>query len=252
MQKAFLFLQRISFVLIIILIAGCVAKSDNLSEPVTPSIHTPSEDDKAAPNLPEPDLPNPSEPPHNVGQEDDSSDDEQAPELNSNDGTEGSPPANNDQNHLEISSADHKDNTDKPKNPPEQVQPAFNIANPAILGMKIGDSKDYTISQHGSPIETFVMDDPYEPITVHRYAHFMVGFDAHDQIEFIDITSNQIDPGLNGITLGKSIKEAMAVLGDPDVNTDYVVSYRSDKAILKLDVDPNTERINSIKLFTAY
>lgn len=165
------------------------------------------------------------------------------------------------QNNLEISAVDpsnpekgQNDNhpTENPKGKPESsTSTPFNAANPMVLGLTIGSSKEYALSQHGHPLESFVMDDPFDPITVYRYKHFLIGFNTQEKVEFIDITSSEIDPGLNGLHLEDSVKDATRLLGDPDINTQYVVSYQSDHAILKLDIDPNTEKINSIKLFST-
>lgn len=129
------------------------------------------------------------------------------------------------------------------------IPPAFNAKQPKIMGLAIGELQEEVLTQYGKPIESYIMDDPTEPLTVYTYEGFSIGFNSSKEIQFIDVSSVKINPGLNGIRLGQTSAQALEALGKPDKNTSYVVSYNTKTAILKLDIDPKTKTIQSIKLF---
>jgi len=118
-----------------------------------------------------------------------------------------------------------------------------------LLGLAIGDTKETVIGKFGKPASEFVMDDGKEPVTVFEYETFDVGFDKSGKLEFIDVHSADIDPGLGGVRLGDKATDAIKLLGEPDTNSTFVISYNNGGTVLKLDIDPKTEIIQSIKLF---
>jgi hypothetical protein len=126
---------------------------------------------------------------------------------------------------------------------------AFSSKQPKILGLAIGEPQEKAISQYGKPIESYIMEDPTEPISVYQYEGFSIGFNTANEIQFIDVSSAKVNPELNGLRLGQTSTQALAILGKPDKNTNFVISYNTKTAILKLDIDPKTKTILSIKLF---
>jgi hypothetical protein len=137
-------------------------------------------------------------------------------------------------------------NSDEAK---DKSLPAFNSKQPEIMGLAIGEAQEKAVAQHGKPPESYIMEDPTEPITVYQYEGFSIGFNADNKIQFIDVSSSKVNPGLSGLRLGQTSNQALEVLGKPDKNTNYVISYNTKTAILKLDIDPKTKTIQSIKLF---
>lgn len=126
---------------------------------------------------------------------------------------------------------------------------AYNPAQPMLLGLTIGQPKALITEKFGSPLEQFVMEDPSDPITVYEYDGFLVGYNKLNLIQFIDINAREIDSGLNGLRLNDSLEDAIRALGNPDSRTPYVLNYYSKEAVLKLDLNPLTNTITSIKLF---
>jgi hypothetical protein len=133
--------------------------------------------------------------------------------------------------------------------PTDETLPAFSSKQPKIMGLAINDLLKKVTDKFGEPQESYVMEDPTEPITVYEYEGFSVGFNESKQIQFIDVSSTKVNPGLNGLRIGQTSSEALAVLGKPDTHSIFVVSYNTQSAILKLDIDPKTKTIQSIKLF---
>ena len=54
---------------------------------------------------------------------------------------------------------------------------------------------------------------------------------AKDALEFVDVHSTEIDPGLRGLRLGQRVQDAIAILGKPDTNSTYVLSYKVPRHI---------------------
>jgi hypothetical protein len=169
---------------------------------------------------------------------------------------------------VEVSTNDDKvslasvEPTAKPEPAPSEVKPApskpkidirdpYNQAKPTLLGLTLNSPKDNVTARYGKPKEQFTMDEDNDPITVYDYTDFLVGFNKKNQLQFIDIRSADINPGLNGLKLGQSTSSVYEALGKPDSNTSFVLTYKSAGAVLKLDVNPKTNKVNSIKLFTV-
>ncbi len=129
--------------------------------------------------------------------------------------------------------------------------PVFSPKQPKIIGLAIGEPQEKVIIQYGKPLESYIMEDATEPFSVYQYEGFSIGFNSANEIQFIDISSADINPGLNGLRLGQTSAQALEVLGKPDKNTSYVISYNTKTATLKLDIDPKTKTIQSIKLFAV-
>jgi hypothetical protein len=127
--------------------------------------------------------------------------------------------------------------------------PALSSKQPKIMGLAIGELQKKAVALYGKPIESYIMEDPTEPISVYQYEGFSIGFNTANEIQFIDVSSAKVNPELNGLRLGQTSTQALAILGKPDKNTSYVISYTTKTAILKLDIDPKTKTIQSIKLF---
>lgn len=134
--------------------------------------------------------------------------------------------------------------TAKPK---IKAEDAYQQEKPTLMGLKLGTSKNVVLDRFGKAKKQFVMEEDH--IQVYDFTDFSVGFNAKDALEFVDVHSTEIDPGLNGLRLGQKVQDAITTLGKPDTNTTYVLSYKSQGTLLKLDIDPNEGTIQSIKLF---
>jgi hypothetical protein len=133
--------------------------------------------------------------------------------------------------------------------PVETTIPVYSPKQPKVMGLAINELQQNVVSKYGEPKESYVMDDPTEPITVYQYEGFSVGFNSANKIQFVDVSSDKVNPGLNGLQLGQTTNQALDILGKPDTNSSYVLSYNTTTAVLKLDIDPKTKTIQSIKLF---
>jgi hypothetical protein len=135
--------------------------------------------------------------------------------------------------------------------PKIDVQESYSQSKPSLMGLTLKASPETVVSKFGKPDEQYTMDDETDPLTVYDYSDFLVGFNKDNQLQFVDVRSSEINPGLNGLKLGQTVNDAYKALGKPDTNTNYVLTYKTEDTVLKLDVDPKTGQINSIKLFPA-
>lgn len=157
---------------------------------------------------------------------------------------------------VSASSTPSVSHTSLPETPtmPSQIEPRNNYteANPKLLGIAIYTNKEAVVAKLGPSLVQYVMQDEQEPITVLEYKDFKLGFDQLNMLKFIEIRTAKIDPGLYGVRLGGKVEDVLKALGTPDMNTKYVLNYTSHGTVLKLDIDPDTEIIRSIKLFGLY
>jgi hypothetical protein len=137
------------------------------------------------------------------------------------------------------------------KAPKVEAKDAYKEEKPTLLGLSLKAPLDSVQEKLGTAKSKFVMDDDTDPITVYEYTGFSVGFNKNEALEFVDVHAAEVDPGLHGLRIGQTSEDAFAALGKPDTNSTYVLSYKSQGTILKLDLDPKTDTIRSIKLFAT-
>ncbi|WP_261807527.1 DUF4309 domain-containing protein [Paenibacillus sp. N3.4] len=133
--------------------------------------------------------------------------------------------------------------------PKIKEEDAYQQEKPTLMGLKLGTSKSVILERFGKPKKQFVMDEDEDALQVYDFTDFSVGFNKKDTLEFVDVHSTEIDPGLRGLHLGQKAQDAIDILGKPDTNTAYVLSYKSQGTLLRLDLDPQESTIQSIKLF---
>ncbi|MDR6549025.1 DUF4309 domain-containing protein [Paenibacillus qinlingensis] len=134
--------------------------------------------------------------------------------------------------------------TAKPK---VKAEDAYQQEKPTLMGLKLGTPRAAVLERFGKVKKQFVMEE--DDIEVYDFTDFSVGFNSKGTLEFVDVHSVDIDPGLHGLRLGQSVQDAIATLGKPDTNSTYVLSYKSQGTLLKIDIDPHNNTIQSIKLF---
>lgn len=116
-----------------------------------------------------------------------------------------------------------------------------------LKGITLENVASDVTSLWGEPVSKMVMDD-YDPVEVMEYDGFSVGCDHRGQVIFVEVSSPDISSGIAGVQVGKQESVAQQVLGAPDQDSGYVWRYTTDHASLRLDLDPKTNIIQSIKL----
>ncbi|WP_166246469.1 hypothetical protein [Paenibacillus turpanensis] len=148
------------------------------------------------------------------------------------------------------SAVESKD-SDGSKEPRQKVQISedFDPKKPALMGLSLTSSLNDMVKLYGEATEKHEMADVKPVVIVHQYDGFSVGIQENGTVVFVEVQSAEISTGLNGLKLKQSTQDAVNALGKPDTNTKYVLSYKGNGTILKLDIDPKTDTIQSIKLF---
>jgi len=164
--------------------------------------------------------------------------------------------ASNNAYDLDASNAEHITDSASTGNAADTVQPEADVSStvdpePRLLGFSLGDPMEAVAEKFGKAIEQYTMEEDSTVIVVHNYPGFTIGFDSKRSVYFIDVYAPDIDPELQGLTIGSSVSEAIRKLGTPDVQTTAVIMYEFEEAVLKLDIDPSADRIVSFKLFTT-
>ncbi|MFD0619989.1 hypothetical protein ACFQZR_21185 [Paenibacillus sp. GCM10027629] len=156
-------------------------------------------------------------------------------------------------NKIEISSSkdtkNTKDSKDSSKATKKQEEPAFDPQNPKLAGIALSESKDKITNKLGKPSDHYKMDDEDAPLEIYEYNGMSIGFNTSNTVEFVEVFQKEVATGLRGIRINQHADQVIKALGKPDRETDYVISYNAKDALLKLDVDPMTHLVQSIKLF---
>ncbi|WP_148450009.1 hypothetical protein [Gorillibacterium timonense] len=143
--------------------------------------------------------------------------------------------------------------TGEPQKKPAEQQgtaaAAYSHEHPSLMALTLDDTEKEVTARYGKPYSQYVLDDDSDPVTVYDYSQFSVGFDASARVRFVEISGNAADPGLGGLRIGESGTKVLDTLGTPDSNTGYVMTYWTEQTVLKLDIDPESNTIESIKLF---
>lgn len=126
---------------------------------------------------------------------------------------------------------------------------AWDAKAPLLLGISIGDAQDTVIAQYGKPQDEFSTEDQKETLNINEYDGFSVGYDGKYKVKFIEVYGDKVKTGLNGLRIGQSSEDAVKALGKPSNHNTYTLGYKAEGAFLKLDLDPQSNEVLSIKLF---
>jgi hypothetical protein len=125
---------------------------------------------------------------------------------------------------------------------------AWDADHPTLLGIAIGDREAKVNERFGDETDSYVLDEESDKIQVHEYDGFAVGINGSKTVQYVEIYSENISAGLSGLQIGDQPDAAIRLLGKPEKQTTYLLSYEADGAMLKLDLDPSQNKIISIKL----
>ncbi|WP_116189705.1 hypothetical protein [Paenibacillus taihuensis] len=136
------------------------------------------------------------------------------------------------------------------KSPAAKNEKKWDSKAPKLHGIAIGDAGALWDSKLGAPSDSYTMDDDTETVSVSEYLAFSVGYGSDKKVKFVEIFDKSADTGLNGLHVGDSQNAAIKALGKPDIQTASVLAYQGTGALLKLDLDPQNNKVLSIKLFS--
>ncbi|MHA7963855.1 hypothetical protein ACX93W_06905 [Paenibacillus sp. CAU 1782] len=122
---------------------------------------------------------------------------------------------------------------------------------PRLGGVLIGSDKKKLEEQFGQALDNYKLETGNEQMTVYEYSGFSVGFGPDGTVALVEIYDSSVDSGLNGLAVGDPRETAIQLLGQPGSQSSYLLTYSDEESSLRLDVDPSTNEIVSIKLIAS-
>ncbi|SFI27298.1 hypothetical protein SAMN02799624_00035 [Paenibacillus sp. UNC496MF] len=135
--------------------------------------------------------------------------------------------------------------------PSAKTEEAWNAKAPKLFGIAIGEAEASASAKLGKPSDVYPLDDDGGTLSVKEYAACSVGFSPDKKVKFVEVFGRSAATGLGGLRVGDTASAAVKKLGQPGTHTGSVLAYDAEGALLKLDLDPDNERILSIKLFAS-
>ncbi|WP_214629074.1 hypothetical protein [Paenibacillus agaridevorans] len=127
----------------------------------------------------------------------------------------------------------------------------WNKSVPALHGIAIGDGVSAVTTLLGKELDSYLLEEESSQIHVHEYEGVSVGFSGKGAVHFVEVFGLDAATGLNGLKIGDKPEQAIKKLGQPEVQSEYHLTYEAKKARLKLDIDPGRNEIVSMKLIAA-
>ncbi|SFS60174.1 hypothetical protein [Paenibacillus sp. BC26] len=128
-------------------------------------------------------------------------------------------------------------------------EPKWDSKAPKLHGISVGDAKSALDTRLGKQTDSYTIEDEKETITVLEYPGFSVGYGADKKVRFVEVFEKTVASGLSGLRVGDSENAVTTALGKPTTHTASVLAYQASGALLKLDLDPQTKKVLSMKLF---
>jgi hypothetical protein len=136
----------------------------------------------------------------------------------------------------------------KPK--PKQPETKWDRTKPMLASISLKLKQADVQKKLGTPTDSYTQDSEGGPIEIFEYKGLTIGFGSEEQgVLFIEAYTEDIVTGLNGLKVGDTEEAAVKALGKPDSQSSYLLTYKTASSLLKLDLDPDSHEILSIKLF---
>lgn len=120
---------------------------------------------------------------------------------------------------------------------------------PKLLDLAVGDARSTVQKLYGKPFDSYAMEDEDGMLTVLEYRGFSVGLNDAGRVAFVEVYGPGSGTGIGGLKIGDDEEKALKTLGKPDQHTGFVIGYKGDGALLKLDLEPKEKTVLSVKLF---
>lgn len=132
--------------------------------------------------------------------------------------------------------------------PPAAVASSFDAERPALGSIALGADETAVAGAYGTPASRYALPDGPQRIEMREYEGLTVGFDANGKVVYVEITSERTETGIRGLSVGTGAKDAAKALGLSSPTDSNVIAARVNGGLLKLDLDPGSRDVLSIKL----
>jgi hypothetical protein len=140
--------------------------------------------------------------------------------------------------------------------PPEQAEEVlppetpFKPNSPSLARIGLGASDKDVVQRYGLPAGTYLLPGDKQTVDIWEYTGFSIGLNTSNQVVYIEITSTDVDTGIEGLLSGMKGAQAAQILGvDNDAHTN-VLAAEVTGGWFKIDLDPETRQVLSLKLLS--
>jgi hypothetical protein len=131
---------------------------------------------------------------------------------------------------------------------PEEVP--FHPDSPSLCGIGFGDSEGDVIGLYGVPTDSYSLPGDDKSIQIWEYTGFSVGMNADNKVVYVEINSTGTESGIQGLSNGMEGTQAAELLGAEHHADSNVISLKVAGGSLKLDLDPDSQTVLSLKLIS--
>ncbi|MFC5529183.1 hypothetical protein [Cohnella yongneupensis] len=124
----------------------------------------------------------------------------------------------------------------------------FDGGHPMLHGIALMETDASIESRFGTSSAKYALPGDSTTIDMWDYPGFSVGFNSDGLVVFIEISSSDVTSGVLGLTTGITGSEAADLLQILDHPQTHVLTMEVTGGWLKLDLDPDTHEVLSIKL----
>ncbi|MBB3110016.1 hypothetical protein FHS18_002079 [Paenibacillus phyllosphaerae] len=130
-----------------------------------------------------------------------------------------------------------------------QIEALWDPDNPQLHNIALAETEEALDLKVGEPLDEYVLQDEEESLSVREYDGFAIGLSENDTVQYVEVFARAVSPGLSGLRIGDQAEAALKLLGKPTTQTANVLTYKAGSTLLKLDLDPESDSILSMKLF---
>lgn len=124
----------------------------------------------------------------------------------------------------------------------------FDGGRPSLHGIALGDSDASVEERFGEAGLQYALPGDGETLDMWEYDGFSVGYTADGAVNYIEITSPGVSTGIAGLKAGMPGARAADLLDIANHPDMHVLTQDVSGGWLKLDLDPDTHAVLSIKL----
>lgn len=139
------------------------------------------------------------------------------------------------------------DPTDDPADGTPQEDEAPEASFPSLNGIALGTSIHETTRRFGAPLGRYTLPDGGRIVEMNEYGGFTVGF-ADGKTVYVEIYSPEVPTGIHGLAVGGSAEDAARAIGTVSDPFSNVLVAEVEGGILKIDLDPETRTVLSVRL----
>ncbi|XID93707.1 hypothetical protein ACF3MZ_04015 [Paenibacillaceae bacterium WGS1546] len=137
----------------------------------------------------------------------------------------------------------------EPEKPPEAT--AFQPQSPSLAGIRLDMPAKEIVDRLGSAKDTYRLPGDERTIEIWEYEGLSVGLNDRNRVAYVEISSSEVNTEIKGMQLGIDGALAADLLGlEADERTNVLTAEVSG-GWLKLDLDPDTRKVLSIRLLNG-